>query len=84
MTGVQRHAATVPENVHYSAARGEPLEKFWLQGSERPNHPTHAYRHRGGVREVIWDQAETTTSPGNVEHLVNRGEPLAEFFVARY
>ena len=42
-----------PATVHAKtfgnlATRGEPLAKFWPQGSERPNPPTHAHRHRGG------------------------------------
>ena len=32
-----------------SENRGESLAKCWKQGSERPNPPTHSYRHRGGV-----------------------------------
>ena len=32
----------------YSENKGEPLEKFWPQGSERPDPPTHTYGHTGG------------------------------------
>ena len=43
--------ATGQEKIRVLEARGEPLAKFWSQGSESPNPTTHAYRHRGGGRE---------------------------------
>ena len=43
-----------------------------MQGSERPNPPTHAYRHRGGGREEIVRPRRTDTGPENFKILANR------------
>ena len=45
------------ENLQY---RGEPLAKFWPQGSEMPNPSTHIYRHMGA------DLGDTTDPPVEV------------------
>ena len=77
--GVQETTATGPEYCLDLANRGELLAKFCPQVSERPNPPTHAYRHRGVSREVIGVSAGTATGQEKFQHLVNRGEPLAKF-----
>ena len=59
--------------------QGEALAKFWPQGSERLNPPTHAYMHRGGRGKEIRDLSERATSPTKIQNLINRGEPLAKF-----
>ena len=43
------------------ATRGEPLSKFWPQGSEMPNPPTHTYTRIGGGSEVTGIPAEAAT-----------------------
>ena len=40
-----------------SENRGESLAKFWKQGSERPNPPTHTYVHRGVGGS--WESSQT-------------------------
>ena len=46
-------AATAPGKIQVLKARGEPLAKFWSQGSGRIPPPTHASSHRRGSREEI-------------------------------
>ena len=61
-TGVPAETATGLDIFSDSANRGEPLERNFLQGSERPTPPpTHAYRHRGKGRVEIGVPAETAT-----------------------
>ena len=59
--------ATGQEKIRVLEARGEPLEKFWSQGSGRPHLPTHASRHRGGGREEIVGRNGTATGPENLQ-----------------
>ena len=47
-TGVTAEAATGAGKFENSENRGYILAKCWLQGSERPNPPMHAYVYRGG------------------------------------
>ena len=60
--------------------RGESLAIVLPQGLERNNPLTHAYRHRGGGRDMIGDLSERATGPTNLENLENRGEPPAKFW----
>ena len=71
--------ATGPEKKRVLENRGEPLAKFWSQGSGSPQPPTHANRHRGDGREEIVGTRGTATSPGKIGNSENRGEPLATF-----
>ena len=67
-----------------SENRGESLAKCWKQGSERPNPPTHSYRHRGGGRDMIRAHGETDMGQEKSKILANKGEPLTKRLVTRY
>ena len=54
------HATVLGENSKRLAPRGEPRAKFGSAVLERPNPPTHAYKHRGGGASLWVQKTEAT------------------------
>ena len=72
--------ATVPEqNFKFLTPGREPLAKFWPQGLERPNPPTHAYKHRGGGQGSYWGPGQNSNGPRNLTIWQLGGNPWRNF-----
>ena len=73
------HATGPYQNLKTLATREETLVKFWPQGLERPNPPTHTYGHRGEGREATGVQGLTATGPYFFTIQQLRGNPWRKF-----
>ena len=80
VAGILNKPTTIPEHFTNLATRGEPLAKFWPQGSERPNPPHAPLQEQGGRRGTIGAASERAMRKETSENLVNRVEPLAKFW----